>query len=170
MAEVPSTVSVQAYGTDGIARTTGGETFYLKIEQLCTVSGSTCCTLSAFQDSVPGLPIEVTMQDNGDGTYEHTYLITGGGGTITLSISVLTEGGAYAEYYTNSSLSGSPSYCFAEGPIDNNWGGGVVTPTSQADSVSARWTGYIYPPTTETYQFEILHDDQFAITVGAASF
>lgn len=87
MAEVPNRITVQAVGTDGVARTAGGDTFQLKIEQQCTISSNICCVTSPTQDNVPGLPIDATMTDNGDGTYSHTYTVTGGGGTVTASVS-----------------------------------------------------------------------------------
>ena len=77
------------------------------------------------------------MTDNGDGTYSHTYTISGGSGTATVSVSTQTAGGVYAEYWTNTARSGTASNTRYEGPIDNGWGSGVVTPTSNSDDVGA---------------------------------
>lgn len=56
MAEVPNIVTLQAVGFDGIAKTTGGETFVFKAEQLCNPNNVFDCALDAAQDSVAGLP------------------------------------------------------------------------------------------------------------------
>ena len=169
MAEVAQTVTVRAYGTDNVARTYGGENFYILIEQYCTISSNICCSLSGSQDNVPGLPIEVQMSDHGDGYYSHTFTITGGGGTTSVSVTTAVEGGAFAEYYTNTSRSGTPYTCYIEGMVYKSWGSGIVSPTNQYDSVSARWTGWIYVPTSETYTFRVYHDDHFTLSVGGCS-
>ena len=102
-AEIPHTITVQAYGTDGLAKTLGGDIFNLKIEQKCSISpANKYCILDPAHDNVPGLPIDVRMQDNGNGTYEQTFMISGGGGTVTVSVSVLEVGGVFAEYFASS--------------------------------------------------------------------
>ena len=61
------------------------------------------------------------MTDHGDGTYSHTFTIDQGYGTITASVSVLTEGAVYSEYWQNQSFSGPALYSWFEPNIDNYW-------------------------------------------------
>ena len=58
-----NTVVVQAYSSDGTMLTTGGDLFKLIVSEECSSS----CLLSST------LPIELDMQDNGDGTYSGIY-------------------------------------------------------------------------------------------------
>ena len=45
-----------------------------------------------------------------------------------------------AEFFNNTSLSGSPVLVVATGPIDFNWGVGSIAPAVQTDNFSARFT------------------------------
>ena len=128
MAEVPQTIRVQAVQTNGVAKTSGGDRFVLRIEQRCTLS-DICCRING-SDNVPGLPFEVVMNDNGNGTYEYTYTIRGGGGSATVSVFTPISGGSFAQYWTNFYRSGDPAYCFVEGQIDNYWYDHNISPLS----------------------------------------
>lgn len=83
-----STVSVQAVGTDSIPKTTDdGDTFILRVEQLCTPVDAYTCTIDpATNDSVPGLPMNIPMIYISGGTYAADYTISGGTGTISVSV------------------------------------------------------------------------------------
>ena len=67
----PITVILQAVDTDGNYQTTGGDTFMLKVEQMCNVADSNTyfCVEDASSSNVADLPFFIEMTDNGDGTY-----------------------------------------------------------------------------------------------------
>lgn len=93
-----STVTVQAVDIGGISQTTGGDTFIMRLEQHCTVTNSRLCVEDAASDNVPGLPTFTVMTDNGDGTYQADYTMTGAG-TITVSVELMSGNGDWLEYY-----------------------------------------------------------------------
>ena len=41
-----------------------------------------------------------------------------------------------------------------------------MTPTSRSDNVSVRWTGFIFPPTSESYTISIRNDDSIVLNIG----
>ena len=153
---VPHTVTVTAYDTNCNRIWTGGDTFKLIIQN----NGS----------SVPGLPIDATMNSNGDGTYWYTFTLGGNSGTVSATIQVWTQGGStpsiYAEYWNNDSWSGGPNYAYWESEINHLWYDGYVSPAYTYDYVSGRWTGSIVPPYSNWYTFAIYHDDSFTFTIN----
>ena len=70
MAEVPETIIVQAVDASGNLVTTGGETLSLKI----STDGTTLNDDFDFRS--------ITMTDIGGGTYDASYLISGGSGMV----------------------------------------------------------------------------------------
>lgn len=52
----------------------------------------------------------------------------------------------FAEYYDNTTLSGSPSAILTESTPSHNWGNGSPVPSVSADNFSARWTGTVNQP------------------------
>lgn len=77
-----------------------------------------------------------------------------------------TDGGALAEYFDNTSLSGAPDFTRREVRIDHDWSwgapGGSTSPDFRrvgSDNFSVRWTGTIIPRFSETYTFRIGSDD-----------
>jgi len=103
---VTSTVSIQALDESGAAKTTGGDFFFLHVEQLCQTSpGNYRCDLNAQNTNIQGVPIIKLFTDNGDGTYSATYLIREAG-KISVSVVLARQGGMYAEYFNNAFLDG----------------------------------------------------------------
>ena len=100
--DLASTVTVQAVDENGDLQTAGGDLILLRVEQLCTLDANDDCILSANQDSVPGLPIEEWMTDNGDGTYQADVTMSGQG-SVTVS-ALIYSSGLVAEYFNNSNL------------------------------------------------------------------
>ena len=134
---VPQTVTLTAYDTDNNRINTGGESVNLRVEQLCTISSTDVrCALSGSNDNVPGLPIDVTMTDAGNGQYSYTFTLSGSG-NVSISVTVLSPGAIYAEYWTNTAYSGTAGYTRYETTINNDWGSGTVTPTPNADYIAA---------------------------------
>jgi hypothetical protein len=62
-------------------------------------------------------------------------------------------GGIKGEYFNNLDLSGAPILTRVEPGIDYNWGGDAPGPGVSAPLFSARWTGVLNIPYTETYTF-----------------
>ena len=64
-------------------------------------------------------------------------------------------GGIKGEYFNNLTLAGTPALTRVEPGVDYNWGGDAPGPGVLAPEFSARWTGMINVPYTETYTFYI---------------
>ena len=97
------------------------------------------------------------MTDNGDGTYTGTYTVPLDG-TVTVSVFLMQAGGAYAEYFDNIFMDGTPALKRIEPTIDHDWGTGLIT-NSASDFVSARWYTKIKAPKTEDFFFTVEADD-----------
>lgn len=103
VAEVTNTVHVQAVDVNGNLQTTGGDTFKLIVEEQCSwVGQGQSCTPDPFAVVIPELPIEVIMTDNGDGTYEADYMVTGVAGLVSVSVDLVMKNSLYVEYYNYS--------------------------------------------------------------------
>lgn len=59
------------------------------------------------------------MTDNGDGTYTGTYTAPLDG-TVTVSVFLMQAGGAYAEYFDNIFMDGTPALKRIEPTIDHD--------------------------------------------------
>jgi hypothetical protein len=66
--------------------------------------------------------------------------------------------GVKAQYFKNTSASGTPALTRVEDCIDHNWGSGEVA-VGLSDGVSAIWTADLEIPFTETYQLITTSDD-----------
>lgn len=77
-----------------------------------------------------------------------------------------TCGQVKAEYFNNTSLSGTPALTQYEDQINNSWGTASPGPGVNADYFSARYTTYIIPPITGTYTFYSYVDDGERVTVN----
>ena len=77
VASVDTTVHVVAYDTSGAMRTTGGDFFFVQVQDLCAVTSNFYCerlpnSSNIFQE----YPLIFNlMTDNGNGTYDTTYQI-----------------------------------------------------------------------------------------------
>jgi beta-glucosidase len=69
-----------------------------------------------------------------------------------------TGHGLQAQYYANTTLSGSPVQTQTDPNIDYNWTGSPA-PNVPATNWSVKWTGTLTPPTTGTYTFGLTSDD-----------
>ena len=135
--QVTQTVTVTAYEQNGSRKYYGGDTFKLRIENTCYIDSTNVrCIPSGSHSNVPGLPYEVTMTNRGDGTYTTSFYLQGSG-SVSVSISVLTNGGLYTEYWHNTSSSGTPAYTYISPTIDNYWGGGMVYPAYVYDNLES---------------------------------
>ena len=51
----------------------------------------TCTVNTGLSNNVAGLPMEIVMTDNGNGTYEATYTIVNSAATVTVTTGVLLD-------------------------------------------------------------------------------
>lgn len=77
-----------------------------------------------------------------------------------------TCGQIKAEYFNNTSFSGTPAVTRYEEIINNVWGGASPGAGINADNFTARYTSYLVPPVTGTYSFWTNMDDQERVTVN----
>ena len=91
-------------------------------------------------------------------------------------------GGGYAapgmrgEYFTNTSLTGTPAFERAEVRLDFDWGtvapvgGSIAEPyrSFPTDGFSVRFTGVVVPAFSETYTFRVVADDGARLMIRAA--
>jgi beta-glucosidase len=67
--------------------------------------------------------------------------------------------GLTAQYFNNTTLSGTPVVTRVDANVDNVWGGGSPAPGVNATNWSVKWTGTLHPSTTGSYQFSLTSDD-----------
>lgn len=102
MADVPNTVTVQAFDADGVVQTVGDDIFTLRVEHLCTPVNVFTCDLVVGYDNVAGLPIESQMTYSGaDGIYTGSYTIPSSSGTISINVILESTGDLIAWYFYN---------------------------------------------------------------------
>jgi uncharacterized protein YraI len=77
----------------------------------------------------------------------------------------VSTGSWTAQYYTNSSLSGSPTVILSENSPSHNWGGGAPFSTIPADNFSARWTT-LQTLNAGTYRITVRADDGVRVYVN----
>lgn len=75
------------------------------------------------------------------------------------------EKGLLAEYFNNTDLSGEPVFSQVETSVSQYWHN--LSPASGVvdDNFSVRWTGYIVPQLTGTYEFALIADDIAKLTI-----
>lgn len=67
--------------------------------------------------------------------------------------------GLKGEYFTNTTLSGTPALTRDDPAVDFDWGTGSPAGGIPADGFSARWTGTVTAPATAAYTFAATSDD-----------
>jgi len=92
------------------------------------------------------------MVDEFDGSTTHQ-------GTVWSFSTVGPNNGVKAEYFNNTDLSGDPVLTRVDPKIDFEWGGDSPDPAVDTDGFSARWTGEIEIPVSDTYTFYSISDD-----------
>jgi beta-glucosidase len=71
-----------------------------------------------------------------------------------------TQGhGLKGEYFPNKNLAGKPVLTRIDRQIDFDWGDGSPAPEIPKDGFSARWTGGLTPPSSDTYELSVRSDD-----------
>lgn len=116
-------------------------------------------------------PMSVNLNTGNGYTKTSTHNMSALGGKIGLELNynspLASRQGVTAEYFNNTTRSGSPALRRLEATVDNNWstgspGQGVIN----NDNFSSRWTGYFIAPKTGSYYFGASHDDGLTILVN----
>lgn len=77
--------------------------------------------------------------------------------------------GLKAEYFGNSSLTGTAAITRTDAIVDNNWGGSSPDASLPVDSFSVRWSGQVKADFTETYTFYTNSDDGVRLWVNGVA-
>jgi len=93
-----------------------------------------------------------------------TDTLIGGAGDDVLISGTRPQAGLYAEYFNNTTLSGTAVMTRYEN-INYRSDGSADVGVVNSDSFSARWTGYLLAPGAGSYQFKIFADDQMTVTI-----
>lgn len=67
--------------------------------------------------------------------------------------------GLLGEYFENTELKGKPIFTRVDPEVDFNWGGEPPSKGFRESNFSVRWTGYVKPPKTCDYTFQVLSSD-----------
>lgn len=133
---------------------------YKKIESEKTLSGSYPASLSAA-----GVPV-MAGHTYDYRTYPYGACVNITNGQYIYHVSADNSSPTYgtcgqvkAEYFNNTTLSGTPALTRYEDRIDNSWGTAAPGLGVNPDNFSARYTSYLVPPITDTYTFYSYVDD-----------
>ncbi len=114
--------------------------------------GSSAVTPYTRVDPVSGL--KARLGDAVDVDY-----VKAGSATGQPAIPASAFSGLSGEYFTNTTLSGTPALTRDESSVDFDWGVGSPAAGIPADGFSARYTGTLTVPATSTYTFSATSDD-----------
>lgn len=158
-ANVNAQVLVDAYDVTTAAKSTGGDLFFIEVQDACDSVSSFYCEPATVQSGIftDSGPIFQQMNDNSDGTYSTSYVVKYSG-LATLDVFLAHPGAFYGEYFNNAFLDGTPAKISYDTLLEFDWGSGLVTDEA-ADFVSIRWTGLIQAPESEQFTFVVEADD-----------
>jgi len=124
---VDTSLHVSAFDSLNAARTSGGDKFFLHVQDLCTVGTSFFCEESSSSSGIMGgNNIYQLMTDNTDGTYDATYQVNQDG-QVSVSVILAKNGGFLGEYFNNVFLDGAPAKTQIDTAIDFDWGTDLIT-------------------------------------------
>jgi beta-glucosidase len=104
-------------------------------------------------------PVQIFSPNSTIGNVSTEYLTPSSG----------TGPGLRAEYFNNTTWSGSPVLTRTEGQLAFEWQGKSPGPGVNALGWSARWTGSIRMPSTGTYTFGVNHNDGIRVIVNGTT-
>ena len=162
------TVTVTAKDSGGVLIGTGGDSFYVRISNECTISSQVDWTVVGGAASTMSSPFEALMTYNGDGTYSYNYTLSVTG-KISLWVILRNTGIIYGSFYTNTGLAGAAAASNISTTIDYLYGGGTVV-GGQTDNVSAQFRTYLRPNVTDTYTIYVLMDDGASLYIGGTQY
>lgn len=145
-----------------------------------TVTGGTAPYRFAATGLPPGLTIATSGAVSGTptaaGVFTLQYVVTDAtGATTTFTRTLTVAGGAppgcpstttgwWGEYFTGSTLTGTPVFCRADQRIDFDWGTGSPDARIPSDDFSVRWTGW-FDFAAGDYRFTAGSDDGIRLYV-----
>jgi len=103
------------------------------------------------------------MTDNNDGTYTYSWT-PDNEGKLSIVILYMNRFSILSTFYHTSDLTGAVDSTNYSSTIDYNWGTYNVTST-QADTVSAKFEGYVQAPVTGTITLYMYVEDHGALWV-----
>ena len=109
-----------------------------------------------------GTAITVSVQNNGRWI---AYPVSGGSLVTFVWRDTADGNGLAATYFDNADLTGIVE-SRTDPAVDFNWGAGSPDPAIGYGAFSARWTGQVLPPTTETYTFYTTASDGVRLWVN----
>ena len=95
-------------------------------------------------------------------TYSQGNLGSNGYPTVDSSFLTPSSGsghGLLGQYYSNETLSGTPTATQVDPQVNFAWNGASPAPGVPGTDFSTKWTGTLTPPTTGTYTFGLTSDD-----------
>jgi YVTN family beta-propeller protein len=78
-----------------------------------------------------------------------------------------TSQGLAAQYFRNTTLSGTPTLTRSE-PVNFDWGTGAPASSMPVDNFSVRWSGHVQPSVNGNYTFQTTSDDGVRLWVDGA--
>lgn len=79
---------------------------------------------------------------------------------------MLIQGGLEGMYYTNRWFSGLPLLTRTDAQVNFNWGAGELITGVSSNYVSIEWNGFLLPPSTDSYTFEVHSNDGVRVWVN----
>jgi mannan endo-1,4-beta-mannosidase len=155
------TLTVTGAGFD-----TGATILWNSVARATTVLSASQATTAiedweVAQPDPDGVPVSV---QNGDGTLSNALVLE----IASPSVASCPDGQYRAEYFANTTLSGTPIFTRCEGPIDSNWGVGGPGFGVPTDNFSVRWTGrFLFA--NKKYTFTAISDDGVRVWLDGQS-
>ena len=115
-------------------------------------------------------PVSVGLATGNASTSANSHSMSALGGSIGIGLEynspVMSKQGLLAEYYANTSFSGTPVATRLEQKVDFNWSvGSPVTGVMGVDNFSSKYTGYFIAPKTANYKFGGSNDDSTQVYI-----
>jgi beta-glucosidase len=85
-----------------------------------------------------------------------------------LYVQDMSQNGMNAEYFNNTTLSGTPVLTRVDTSVDFDWSDGSPGTGVNADYFSTRWQGKLVVPTTGTYKLAMTTDDGFRLYLNGS--
>jgi hypothetical protein len=159
---VSFTVKVQAKDSAGVDLNVGGDLFYADFRDECSWSNLFTCTESGGStNNVIDIIQRFKMTDNGDGTYEYTY-VTSKEGKVTVTVFLYDRTDrVFARYYDCPSYKSCSSTLRGtqyKSLINEDYDFGDIYST-QGDNIKTVFETVLLPTATKPYTFKIYGDD-----------